>query len=372
PIILFAGLSLRAVQATDARRVYQFGDYLALRIASTSLAFLIIIGIAWGGHYNVETKLIILFIGLAKSFEAISDIFYGLFQQYERMDYSARSMVIKGLLSLVALTFAMLLTHWLWAGAAALAMAWLTVLILYDIPQGTRLLSFSRRTTLQLRWHLPTLMKLIQLAFPLGLTMMLISLNTNIPRYFIERYWGHRELGFFAAMAYFIVAGTAVVSALGQSASPRLAKYYAFGKKQEFLLLLLKLAGIGVALGICGVIISLTAGPEILAFLYRLEYTQYSNVLIWIMVAAMLGYVASFMGYAMTAAHYFLIQPFIFGFVALINAWACFFLVPTYGALGGAWSLVVANMMQLILTFICVIVALGRMPKVAFGEEERL
>ena len=40
PVIMLTNLQLRAVQATDAKRAYSFGDYLGLRLAVTPLALL--------------------------------------------------------------------------------------------------------------------------------------------------------------------------------------------------------------------------------------------------------------------------------------------------------------------------------------------
>ena len=48
PVIMFANLQLRGVQATDARREYRFGHYLALRLFTTALAILVITGIVFG------------------------------------------------------------------------------------------------------------------------------------------------------------------------------------------------------------------------------------------------------------------------------------------------------------------------------------
>jgi O-antigen/teichoic acid export membrane protein len=364
PVVLFTGLALRAVQATDAQRTYRFGDYLALRLATTVIALLIIIGIVWAGEYGGETTWVILLIGLAKAFEAISDIFYGLFQQHERMDRVATSMMIKGPLSLVALAAAVFATRQTWVGAAALAVAWALVLVLYDIPNGAALLrDLSGQGNVWVRWHWPTLFRLVRLSFPLGLTVMLISLNTNIPRYFVERYWGERELGFFAAAAYLMVAGTTVVNALGQSASPRLARYYAFGDKRGFPHLLLRFIGIGLVLGISGILISLLAGREILTLLYREEYAELNNVLVWVMVAATLSYIASFLGYAMTAAHYFAAQPVILGVVALVNGLFCMAFVPRYGPLGAAWALGMAHLLQVLVFLACVVIAVQRLPR---------
>jgi len=83
-------------------------------------------------------------------------------------------------------------------------------------------------------------MRLAWLSLPLGLTMLLLSLNTNIPRYFIEHYLDTSALGIFAALAAVTRASDMVVQALGQSASPRLAKLYAASDSKSFCRILFK------------------------------------------------------------------------------------------------------------------------------------
>ena len=47
PVLMFTNLHLRAVQATDARRLYSFAEYLQLRSVMTLAAIAVIAGIAW-------------------------------------------------------------------------------------------------------------------------------------------------------------------------------------------------------------------------------------------------------------------------------------------------------------------------------------
>ena len=344
PIIMLTNLQLRAIQATDARREYRFGHYLALHLATTALSLLVIAGIACG--YRLETALVILALGLAKAFESLSDVVYGLLQAHERMDRIALSMMIKGPLSLVALGTTICFTRSIVWGALALAGSWGVLLIAYDIPNGTRLLD-KGETFLPL-WNVPALARLAWLALPLGIVMMLISLNANIPRYFIEHYRGERELGIFAAVAYLMVAGDTVVSALGQSASPRLARYHAEGDRRALCRLLLQLAGLGAGIGAVGLLVALAAARQILTILYKAEYADHSDFLAWLMLAAMVSYIASFLGYGMTAARYFRSQMPLFGFCGAVSALACSGLVPRFGLIGAAWANLVGLMVQLI------------------------
>jgi O-antigen/teichoic acid export membrane protein len=359
PIVVGAGLSLRSVQATDAASEYPFGDYLLVRLLTTAAAGAVIVGIVWFSDYGWHTAAIILVVGLAKAFESISDIFYGLLQQHERMDRIALSMMIKGPLSLVALCAAIYFTGDLLLGVSGLAAAWLLLLIVYDVRNGASLLkaaSNSEYTSvkfssglarrLQLSWRPRALVALTLLALPVGIVMTLISFNANIPRYFIEHHLGTRELGIFAALAYPLAAGATVVNALGQSASPRLARNYADRDYRTFSSLTCKLLCLGLAVGIGGVLLIWLAGRPILLLLYQPEYADSVDVFLWLGVAAGIGYVASLLGYAMTAARYFRAQPPVFVIATLVTAAGCAILIPRYQLSGAAIAMILAAICQ--------------------------
>jgi O-antigen/teichoic acid export membrane protein len=356
PVMMFANLQLRSVQATDARRDYLFSDYLGLRLITTALAFVLIAGLTVIGRYREETAAVILIVGLSKSFEAISDVFFGLLQQRERMDRIAKAMMLKGVLALALMSVLLLISKSLVFGVVGLLAANIITLIAYDIPSGVLLLrDFDGSETaswgmarLLPRWNFHRLQELSYLALPLGFVMMLISLNTNIPRYFIEHYLGERELGIFAAMAYLIIAGTTVTGALGQSATPKLAKYYAGESGKEFSGLLLKMVGIGAVMGATGLLLALTVGKPLLTVLYRPEYAQHVDVFVWLMLAAGLQYMASFLGYGMTAARRFLAQLPLFLAVTVTSVLMSLLLIPLYGQQGAAVALLIAAGLQLV------------------------
>ncbi len=360
PIIMFSNLQLRAVQATDARREYQFADYLGLRLVCTLLAAVAIIAVTFLSGHKGETAAVILAVGAAKAFESISDIYYGLLQRHERMDYIARSMMVKGPLSLVALATGSYVTGSIFWGACAMALVWGLVLVFYDIPVAGMVLSGKNGRTgerkgnrpisaaMKPRWNRSVLGSLTWCSLPLGLVMMLISLNANIPRYFVEHYLGTEQLGIFAAMAYFMLAGNIIVGALGQSASPRLARHYAGGQIRAFRGLLMKLVGIGALLGAAGIFVTIVAGREVLTLLYTPQFAERADVFVWIMAAAAVSYIASFLGYGMTAARYFRVQTPLMASVALCSALACFWLVPKTGLSGAAWATLASGLVLLL------------------------
>jgi len=355
PLIMLANLQLRTVQATDAKGEYCFCDYLALRLFTTVLVLIVIVVIVMISRYSLNTALVIIAIGLAKCFEAVSDIFYGVLQQHERMDRIAISMMSKGLFSLISLGITVYFTNSVFWGAIALGGAWAVILLGYDVRSGAIVLGEGARSGLWLpmpavlrpRWDANTLCQLAWLALPLGVVMMFISLNANIPRYFVQRQLGEYGLGIYSAMAYLVVAGGTVIGALGQSASPKLARYYAAQDWASFNKLLGKLFVLGAGVGVAGILVALIGGGFLLSILYTPEYAQEVDVLVWLMVGAALSYVASFAGYGMTAARCFKLQLPLFVAVTLVSVSSAAWLVPRYGLMGAALAVNISNLFQL-------------------------
>lgn len=363
PVIMLTNLQLRAVQATDARHTHRFGEYLALRLVAAPLALAVIAGVTLAARYDWQAALVVLAVGLAKAFESVSDVFYGLLQQHERMDRIALSMMLKGPLSLVALAVAIILTGNIVVATLALAAVWAVLLLAYDLPNGLAVLRAApvgERDTLRPVWDARRLAQLARLALPLGVVMMLGSLTTTVPRYVIERFDGAAALGIFAAMGYIMVAGTTVVDALGQSASPRLSRLFAAGETGAFRALLGKLLGIALALGAVGVALGAVVGRPVLTLLYRPEYAAYLDVFVWLLVATAIGYLCTFLGFALTAARVFAVQVPIYAASVVVVLVASAVLVPRYGLLGAAWAICLMLASQLPVKGVALLVAASR------------
>jgi O-antigen/teichoic acid export membrane protein len=352
PITMFASLNLRAVQATDARMEHHFRDYLTLRIISTAISLVAIVIVGYVAGFRASMLGVLVLVGIAKTFESISDVLHGLFQQRERMDYIALSKIIKGALSLITLALALMVTNSFIIAVGAFATTWLATLLLYDIPKGTSVLRNDGETDpWKTVWTDVSASKLGALArttLPLGVSMLLISLTTNIPRYFLEHYIGTVELGIFAAIAYFRLIGGIIVNAVGQAVSPRLSRYYAHGDSRSYTILMAQIFFASSVLGIAGLATAALFGRSILDLIYGPEYAAYSSVFISIMLASAIFYSASAFTYGMNAARRFHIQLPLFGLVTLAILLSSALLVPPLGLHGAALSLAVGAGVQLI------------------------
>jgi len=351
PVMMFANLQLRALLATDARGDFQFRDYVSLRLATTALALIVIAVVSLA--YRIELLLVILGIGIAKAVESLSDILFGLLQQRERMDLIGRSMMLKGVCSTGVVAVLFYATRSVACAAAGVAAVWACILAFYDLRCARRLSNARnsppavpgpRRATRDLR----KLRSLCVLGLPLGLVMLLISLNTNVPRYFLQYHFGEWELGIFAALSYIMTAGWQVSNALGQSASPRLAKHHAEGNRAAFGRLLATHVKVSLVLGAAGVLAAVFAGREILALLYRPDYAEYQGAFVILMLGGALSYLASAFGYAATASRRIRFQPLAILVVLALTAVSCWVWVPRGGLWGSACAVLVGSVASLV------------------------
>jgi O-antigen/teichoic acid export membrane protein len=340
PLAMLSHLNLRAVLATDVKRRHPFHDYLAVRLGATAVSLVAIAVIALlSGYHGTEAAAIIL-MGFSLGAENVSDAYFGLMQRRERMDQIARSMIARGVVSVAALGSTLWLTRNLIWAVAALALARLAILLVFDRPRGSAGEDLGR-TGLRAQWAI------FRTALPLGVALMLVSLTTNVPRYAIEARLGTRELGAFAAIASFITAGATVVNALGQSATPRLARYFSERDRGRFRGLSIRLLGLSAALGLAGVAGAALLGRLVLSVMYRPEYAAYNSLFVAVMGAGIFSYIGTTLGYIMTSARAFGPQMPLLAAVAATSAAASWMLIPTIGLTGAAAAIALAACVQI-------------------------
>lgn len=352
PTFMFANLQLRAIQGTDVRERYSFNLYFTLRIICVILGILVLTTILLVMRTDRVTFYTGLLIMVARAVECISDIFYGALQMREEMRLQAQSLILKGLLTLPLLCLGLWLTNSVAGAAAGVALAWTLLLLVYDVPVTLRLLCKTHDGCKSpfsfLKPSLPRVQTkmLLKDALPLGVVMLFLSLNTNIPRYFMKSYAGVAALGIFAALSYLQVAGATVITALGQAASPKLARFFQTGRIREYKVLLFKVSMLGSGLGLLAVIGAILFGKQALTLLYRQEYAAYYRELIILAVSAALSYGFGFLGYGMTAACSYRPQlvSIIGSTVALVIS--CYVLIPKWSIAGAAYAGIVYLLMM--------------------------
>jgi O-antigen/teichoic acid export membrane protein len=368
PIMVLAMLSLRNVQATDARRDHQFGDYLGLRLATTLAALAAIVGVAMLGDYRWETRIVVVCMGISCALDAVVDVYYGMLQQRNRMDRVAQSMAMRGLFSLVGLAVGVSLTGNLVYGILGSIAASMLILVGFDIVNAIVVLRASRVEGVRgegswPRWEWVTLLKLVGLSLPLGVTSMLVALQANVPRYFIVSELGERALGIFAATASVLTIGRTFLTALEDPAVPRLARHYLCGERRAFLALFGKLLALDAVVGGGMLLVGIVAGRPFLTLLYTAEYAEETTLILWLLAGGGIGYLAMTFSVGLYAARFFKIHPPLTACGLGVTALTCWILIPTYGLHGAAIAALITMVVLLLLYCVCFLYALRVMPE---------
>ena len=340
PIAMFSHLNLRSLLATDIERRHPFGDYLAVRLATTAMGLAAMAAVALAAARGRESAAVIMALGVALSADNMSDVYYGLLQRRERMDQVAYSVTARGILSVAGLGAALWTTGSLVWAAVALAAVRIGVLLAYDIPVASAGESMER-TSVRVEAGI------LRTSLPLGAVLMLIALTSNLPRYAIEQKLGASALGAFAAVASLMTVGSTAVNALGQAATPRLARYASARDRAAFGRLAWQLAGMALLLGAAGVATAALIGPWFLGWIYRPAYAAYAGLLLWVMAAAIGTYTAGALGYVVTSTRAFAPQAPLHAVVAVSAGISTWLLVPRWGLPGAAWALGIASVVQI-------------------------
>jgi O-antigen/teichoic acid export membrane protein len=355
PIVLFVSMQLSAIQATDALGTVDFNEYLGHRLAALGAAAAAIVLMAYVTTVG-ETRTSVLLIGAIRIVEGISEVFGGMFQRRERMDLTATSQVIRALGLLGGITAGILGYGSLNTGLAISLCVSVAALIAWDVRIAATIL--SRQHSLAIvgidlehcypRFRPATMKRVTVLALPLAVVSLLDSLNANLPRYLLQFFHGEATVGYFAAIAYFMVAGSTIVTAMSFSTRPRLAHYFST-RSGKFRPLFSRLVAIAISLGILGVLVAYVGGEHLLRWVYGPSYASYHYELILVMVAAALWYIATCVSAGLTSARIFRVQPVILAFTLVTGAVVGYHLVPGRGIAGAAMGLVAASTVRLLL-----------------------
>lgn len=347
PVFQFLGLQLRNVMVTDSRSENTFPEFFALRLWTMllSLGIVIVFGIA--GKMGIS---ILAPVAGIKFIEGIAEMFNGQQQKQERMQYLALSISLKGITGTIGVFAGV---YWLGSLPAGLMLALagnILVLFFNDYLNCRRLMVGGRFISFKGLRLKPLLLK----SLPLGVVMLIISLNANVSKYAVEHFLGTEMQGIYSTVAYCLVLGTFVSNAVGQSFSPRLSRYYAEGMRSSFTRLAGIFTGFNFLAGAGLFLFAVIFGEWFLRVMFNEAIAAYSHLFAIVMLGGMISNVATALGYTLTSMRVFQIQPLINGAELAVNMICCYFMVLKFGLYGAAYASLVAPFIRLVLTFITI------------------
>lgn len=349
PIMALFDMQLRSLLVTDSANGFKYGTYLKLRLMACLAAISVttIIVVVAIDSPLLRTTIMVMIAGRACN--SILDLLYGGYQRINRLELISISLIAQGTLSLVGAILSLLLFHSLILVVSAVSLAHFWVLLAILLPKISISLPTLTKGSPNLVDLTPdsSVAALLKIAWPMGLVLFMVTLNSSVPQLIGGHLLGEYDLGLFAAAWYIVMATSLLSTALGQSLSFHLAQWHHAGDIERFRRTVWQASLPGPLLGIVGAVLALLFGDLMLTTLYSAEFSGIAPLLASLALSAGFGFTVSILGFAMTSARSFHLQvPLLVGTV-LVNVLLSWTLVSIWGTLGLGFALLGTNVFQM-------------------------
>ena len=343
PIFAVGNLQLRPLYILDVnseqKYTYTHFYYLRLICSFIALACCLVLGL----FFNVSI-LVLLLVGLLKFFESYSDIIYAYYNAHDQTQLISKSLFLKGTLSVLAVAVGLYLFDFYTALILFLIvylMVWLFIDNLYiQKTQEIKKMSLD--------------LGIMKSAIPMGISLGIVTLQSNIPRLFLDQYASIQAVGIFTVLSYFIIVGSIFINSICQYLSPRLT--HAWNHNRAYFKKLLSMALlIAGGLGLIAIFLSYFMGEFVLKLVYGAEYIAYADAFVLTMVAGFILYLATVLGYTLTAIGFIKQQVYLFSIVLVFSVLVSYLCIPEYGIVGGIYTLMVSYLVQCVLSLLVVL-----------------
>ncbi|CAD9197007.1 MATE family efflux transporter [Acinetobacter bohemicus] len=342
PIFAVGNLQLRPLYILDVnseqKYTYTHFYYLRLICSFIALACCLVLGL----FFNVSI-LVLLLVGLLKFFESYSDIIYAYYNAHDQTQLISKSLFLKGTLSVLAVAVGLYLFDFYTALILFLfvyLVVWLVIDNLYiQKTQEIKKMSLD--------------LGMMKSAIPMGISLGIVTLQSNIPRLFLDQYASIEAVGVFTVLSYFIIVGSIFINSICQYLSPRLT--HAWNHNRAYFKKLLSMALlVAGGLGLIAIFLSYFMGEFVLKLVYGAEYIAYADAFILTMVAGFILYLATVLGYTLTAIGFIKQQVYLFSIVLIFSVLVSYLCIPEYGIVGGIYTLMVSYLVQCVLSLLVV------------------
>lgn len=343
PIFMLSNLQLRPLVVADLNleRKFSFSEYFSLRLLT--ILFAVIVSLFFIDWENNLALSIVLVVVLIKASESVSDIIYAYYNANKKTKFISRSLTFKSVLVIILSFCVLYITHNIVYSLAATLIGYLFVLGLLDIRQNINHLR-------EINFFDKKLKKIVKIGLPLGVAVMLVSLQTNIPRYFLENYSNVELVGVYTILYYFIIIGGIVMNSVCQYLSPNFSEFYRDLRIEELKGIIKNAFFVALSLGVSGLIISLFLNDFIIKIIYGKDYLAYAYLLPYIMIAGIFTYLSVVNGYLLTSLKLLKIQMPIFLILVCLTVIYSYLLIPVYGLTGAIYTTILSAVSQFIIS----------------------
>lgn len=271
---IFAYIELwgvRNFQISDIQEEYSNGMYAGARIISTIIALVLIPPVLM--YYNYErTVVVCCLIAVAyKTFESVTDLFFGVMQRTNRYDCIAVSYTLKGLLPAVAFAVLLAIKYPLHIAMIGMLLVYMAVVVLYDavILRGSGVFQITMRGN----------GKLLKLCLPLMINGLISACMIYLPRNAVQQIIGSEELGFYSSISTVVVVLSTLVGSVWAALMPTISKLVNERDAERLKQYYWRILGGLLAMSLVVVVVGNLLGPMAFSIVYGKEILSHMHLL---------------------------------------------------------------------------------------------
>jgi len=344
PIALFVNFKLRDLIVTEESPI--FSDYALTRNITSLLAliFMIIISFCFYPKY----LLVILLVGINKILDLHSELYYSMPHINNHFDFIGKLMILKHVIILMFFFLSLLYTKNL------IFSLFIQVIIQYIffifVEKKNILIKYK---PIMEKKKIKKVKELLKIGLPLGVSMMLISLTANIPKYMLEFFESAEVLGYFSAITYVLVIGNLVMKSISQNFLPKLSNEYLKKDVVSFNKYIFKyLTTASILLGILFITGTYLFGEFFLTIVYGSNFAGYVEILIVASYAMAINFIGWNFDTGLMSIRSIKIQPIISITTVILSTIFGFILIYNYGIKGAAYTMLITNIFQTVLRYV--------------------
>lgn len=274
--------NIRSYQVSDLKGQYSDSVYIRSRVYTNLLSFEVCLFVVFVNGYPLEKAAVILLFMCFKMAEGAADVFYGIDQKKERLDYAGISLTIRGFGSLALFCGIFMLTKNLFFCVLGMSFFSFAVVFVYDRRIVSRLTEEREPAAFS------QIKSLLITCLPLAVVAFLNNLSLTIPKIYLEKYYGEEIFGIYSSVSSPTIVVQLAATTLFAPLVPVLTKQFNENHKKEFRKILAQFFGLILAGTVLGVVLSKLLADWVLKILYGEEIGPYTNLFIPVFFIAVL------------------------------------------------------------------------------------
>ncbi|MBP3255723.1 MAG: oligosaccharide flippase family protein [Clostridia bacterium] len=306
--------------------------FIKSRYITCFIMFILSIAIAFVSSNNITKIIIIILLCLFRNIEAVSDIYYGIFQKNDKLDYVGKSMFIKAILGIIILTIVDYLTKDIIASIVGLLIV-NVIGTFVDIYMCQKYIRENKDKSKS-----EDIIKIFKLALPIFLFSFLSIGLVNMQKYFI----GFLETEEIQDIFNIIIMPATIMSLCGQYLAIPFMKTLndSFIKKEydKFDKVNIKIMLILFAVGVIATICIYFIGISVLEIIYKVPLKEYSIGICAIVIISIFYALTAILSTSLTIMKKNSQQLIIYAIVTTIAAISSFILIKKFSINGAVIS----------------------------------